>query len=106
MTQHMLTANRLNDGAVVYLGPGGDWNGDIQAGLAVSDDQSEALVADGQSAVDNNIVVAPYLIEIDGSQGKHIPVRRRERIRALGPTVVEQDAEPSPEKQDTIHVPV
>ena len=105
MTQHMLTATRLSGGAVVYLGPGG-WSGDIQAGLAVSDDQSEALAAGGQSGVDNNIVVAPYLIEIDGALGKRIPVRRRERIRAFGPTVVEQDAEPSPQNQDAIHVPV
>ena len=106
MTQHMLTANRLSDGAVVYLGPGGGWSGDIQAGVAVSGEKSEALAAEGQLGVDNNIVVAPYLIDIEDRPGQHTPLRRRERIRAVGPPVVARDIETSPANQAAAHVPV
>ncbi len=106
MTQQMLTANRLSDGAVVYYRSCGGWSGDIQAGHVVSDDQSEALEAQGQIGLAANIVVAPYLIDIEGARGDYTPVRLRERIRAFGPTVVEQDAPSSQSTKDLNHVPV
>ena len=35
----------------------------------------------------NNIVVAPYLFEVRDVNGKIVPVKEREIIRAAGPTV-------------------
>jgi len=90
MTLQLLTANRLSDGAAVYLEPSGSWSHDIQRGLAVSSTETATLEATGQLDVDNNMVVAPYLIEIEVSGGTHVPVRQRERIRANGPTVAGQ----------------
>ncbi len=106
MTQHMLTANRLSDGAVVYLQGGGGWSGDIQSGQVVAAEQCEALEAEGPLGMAANIVVAPYVIEVEGNQGNYTPVRRRERIRAFGPTVVEQDVPSSQKSEDLNHVPV
>ena len=79
----ILTANRLADGRVVYLGAGG-WSRDLAAASRARDDREAALLdAKGRRAAAENHVTDPYLIELaDG-----IPVRRRERIRALGPTV-------------------
>lgn len=106
MTKHMLTANRLSDGAVVYLRNDGGWSGDIQSGQMVSADQCEALEAAGRLGLAANIIVAPYVIEVRGVGGKIDPVRRRERIRAFGPTVVERGTQPSQKMKDLNHVPV
>ena len=79
----ILTANRLADGRVVYLGAGG-WSRDPSAARRARDDREAALLdAEGRRAASENRVTDPYLIELaDG-----VPARRRERIRALGPTV-------------------
>ena len=79
----ILTANRLADGRVVYLGAGG-WSRDPAAACRARDDREAALLdAEGRRAAAENRVTDPYLIELaDG-----VPARRRERIRALGPTV-------------------
>ena len=106
MTLHLLTANRLSDGAVVYLEPSGGWSHDIQRGLAVSSIKTAALEATGQLGVDNNVVVAPYLIEIEVSGGRHTPVRGRENIRANGPTVVGGSSLSSSMRKDASDVPV
>jgi hypothetical protein len=106
MTQQLVTANRLSDGAVVYLGPGGGWSGAIEAGLVVSDDRADALLAEAQLGVENNIVVAPYLIEIGNHRGRPVPVRLRERIRAFGPTVVDAEVQDPLAYQDAAHVSV
>ena len=105
MTQHMLTANRLSDGAVVYLGYGGGWSGEIQNGQLVAADKTEELEAEGQRAAAANIIVASYVIEVEGTEGNYTPVRRREQIRAFGPTVV-KGAQTSQGVKDLNHVPV
>jgi hypothetical protein len=95
MIQHVLTASQLSDGAVVYLGPGGGWSGDIQSGRLVSAGETDTLEAAGQLGLAANIIVAPYVIDVTGADGDIKPVRWRECIRAFGPTVVEQDANSS-----------
>ncbi len=87
-----VTANRLRDGAVVFLTPGGDWSLDV-AGSAVATDKVSAdrLMAIGGEAVLKRIVVGPYLFEISDEGGRVEPIAHRERIRAFGPTVLTPD---------------
>lgn len=83
MAYRILTANRLTDGLVVYLGPSG-WTADFfSARRAEGEDDAEALLADGRKAIARNEVADAYLIDIDDDR----PVRRREQIRSRGPTV-------------------
>lgn len=83
MTAKILTANRLADGLVVYLGDSG-WTEDIgRARRAEAEDAAEALLAEGEQAVARNEVADAWLIDYEADRA----VRRRERIRALGPTV-------------------
>ena len=83
MVAKIVTANRLSDGLVVYLGDTG-WTPDIhRARRADTPDAAEALLATGRTAVAANEVADAWLIDIDG----HRALRRREHIRALGPTV-------------------
>tara|TARA_R110002110_G_scaffold10251_7_gene50219 strand:+ start:1448 stop:1732 length:285 start_codon:yes stop_codon:yes gene_type:complete len=83
MTFKILTANRLDNGLVVYLGETG-WTADIcLARRAPDDDTAAALDEQGRQAALRNEIADPYLIDIDDDT----PVRWRESIRANGPTV-------------------
>jgi hypothetical protein len=86
-TGQVLTANRLRDGAVVYLGADGDWDTRFER-LRIAADKVEAaaLEAVGARAAADQIVVAPYLIDVAEEGGRIVPTRYRERIRALGPS--------------------
>lgn len=84
-----ITANRLWDGAVVYLADGGTWR-ETLAGcrLAASDAECKAMEAVARWAAQTNIVVAPYVIELEADAVESLrPRRLRESIRAGGPTV-------------------
>ncbi|HUI16396.1 MAG TPA: DUF2849 domain-containing protein [Alphaproteobacteria bacterium] len=87
MNLEVVTANRLKDGRTVYLGESG-WSENLEeARLAGSAAAAQALLALAERSVERNEVVGPYLIEVIEEGGHLVPARRRERIRAEGPTV-------------------
>jgi hypothetical protein len=80
----LLTANRLNDGRVIYLGEADAVVETIDAARPLDADAAEAALAQAQSRP--AVFVNPYLIEVEG----HAPAGRdrlKERIRSAGPTV-------------------
>lgn len=83
------TANRLSDGAVVYLGDDGEWTERIEgARIADGKDAAAALIADAERDVPLCRVVAPYLIDIGrGPDNVVRPATYREQIRAFGPSI-------------------
>lgn len=88
MTLQALTANRLADGIVVFLSEGGQWLRSIErARLAEGEEAATALLAEGERAAAEGLVVAPYLIEVERTQHGPRPRRYRERLRAEGPSV-------------------
>ena len=87
MTLQIVTANRLRDGIVVYLAEGGQWVEEVgRAAVAGDDESAKALLAEGERAVVERVVVAPYLIEVKAEDGRVVPTRYREVLRALGPS--------------------
>lgn len=89
-----ITANRLDDGRVVFLDEDGGWAHDFAAALLVSDGpELDAATVHAQSQHDARIVVEPYAIDIAILDGLPTPARIRERIRAEGPTVIYGEAE-------------
>lgn len=86
-----VTANRLRDGAVVFLTAGGAWSRAVNdSAVARSGDEAAALLAVGARAAAERIVVEPYLIEVSVTDGAVRPLSARETIRAFGPSVEEQ----------------
>jgi len=84
----VLTANRLDDGQVVYLAAGAAWTHRLaEAHVADDDDTAAALQAAAEQAVARRAVVDPYLFEVDPQGGTPRPLRMREAIRARGPSV-------------------
>lgn len=86
----VLTANRLGDGRIVYLDFEGAWNENI-AEAAVANAPDEVRALEDRAAYDaaHNLVVEPYLIEVRDVAGRIEPIRYRERVRAGGPTILQ-----------------
>jgi hypothetical protein len=87
MTTRIVTANRLDDGAVVYLGADDRWTEAIGcARVAVDEAGLEAQLAIAARAEAQGLVVTPYEIEVAVDGGGVHPVHIKEAIRAAGPT--------------------
>ena len=85
----VLTANRLSDGAVVFLDFEGAWSESFAEAVAASSpDEVRALEDRGAYDAAQNIVVEPYLVEVRKIDGRFVPVRQRERVRAAGPSIL------------------
>jgi len=88
MKARIVTANRLSDGAVVYLDAAGDWvDSIVEAGVAEDGETAEALLAVATTAEQALRVVGPYLTDVAVEDGRPRPLGTREIIRAAGPTV-------------------
>jgi hypothetical protein len=86
----VLTANRLQDGIVVYLAADGRWVESIEgAVVARSAEDARALQAQGARDAARNLVVEPYLAEIAEAGGRLAPARMRERVRMEGPSILD-----------------
>ena len=83
----MLTANRLKSGDVLYRKADG-WVLTLAEGTVYQTQaEADAALAAAQAETVRNEFVAPYLFEVRQKDGRIVPVKEREIIRAAGPTV-------------------
>ena len=89
----VVTANRLDDGIVVYLAPKAEWTENIEkAERAETDDEVEALEAIAQKAERDRIVISVYPMPVEvKDDGTIDPISVRERIRAAHRTTLTKD---------------
>ncbi len=88
MTLQVMTANRLGDGAVVYLDAEGRWSEHLaEAQVAADAETLNLLERRAEAAVRDREVVGAYLFRVDTADGTPRPIGQREIIRAAGPTV-------------------
>ena len=85
-TLQAITANRLDDGLVVFLAAGGRWVEAVHAAEAYEGAAVEAALAVALAAETDRIVLGPYAIDVAVGPAGIEPTRLRERIRAFGPT--------------------
>lgn len=84
----VVTANRLDNGIVVYRASAGTWTDDIDTALPV--EGADAIAALEAASRDEHVVVGPYLMDVEQQGARLVPVGRgqlRESIRFFGPTV-------------------
>jgi uncharacterized protein DUF2849 len=84
---HILTANRLQVGEVVYWNSAKGWVESLTDAEVLADGRAEAALKGAAEWVSKREVVAPYLFEVKALGSEVTPVKIRERIRAAGPTV-------------------
>jgi len=84
----VVSANRLTDGVVVFLAPGGAW-AERLAGAAVFTDKPalENGLAQARDAAARNLVVDIAAVDVETTPRGLLPKHIRDRIRAAGPTV-------------------
>jgi len=87
MAFKVVTANRLLDGAVVWMAPEERWTECLDAALVFESDDGAAMLAMAGRAVTDRLVVSPYLIDVAPGAAGVRPVHIKEVIRAAGPTV-------------------
>ncbi len=80
----ILNANDLPSGDVVYWN-GHGWVRDIALAVVIED--APAAEALGKSEVESGRVLDPYLVDVTLDKGFPWPIRPREQIRAVGPSV-------------------
>jgi hypothetical protein len=84
---HVVIANRLRDGIVVFLGADRRWTERVQdCAPALSSEDADKLLDLALQAERDQEVVGPILAEVDKRADGWFPVKRREAIRAAGPT--------------------
>jgi sulfite reductase (NADPH) hemoprotein beta-component len=87
MKLESLTANRLSDGAVVWLSDAGNWSESVATAAIYGAEDLASALAQAAEAEARQEIVAPYAIEMRIVDGKPVPASYRELIRALGPSV-------------------
>lgn len=88
MPSTAITANRLLDGAVIYLTADGDWTERLaDAAVADGKDAEAALLAVAEAQARAGTVIGPYAFKVDIAEGFPTPLGQREAIRTLGPSV-------------------
>lgn len=83
----VITANRLHDGAVVFLTADDRWTEAIEAARIAHSAETPELLAAAGCHVGANRIVGPYVVGVEPTASGPHPLRLRERIRAAGPTV-------------------
>lgn len=84
---HVLTANRLSVGEVVYWNGAKGWVSEFKDAEVLPDATAEATLKDAAEWVKKREVVNPYLFEVRLVNGAAVPTKTREAIRAAGPSV-------------------
>lgn len=83
-----ITANRLRDGEVIFLAPGPGWVERLDDAALFEDAAVEAALAAAKALAEGEqFAVDVYAFDLRVADGQRVPVKTRERIRALGPTV-------------------
>jgi hypothetical protein len=84
----VVIANRLRDGIVVFLGADRQWVEFVaKCPTAESAEESQAILAVAEQAARDQEIIDPMLIDVELRDGALVPVKRREAIRAQGPTI-------------------
>lgn len=89
-SSQIITANRLDDGRVVFFSAGATrWATDVQkAAVYAEPAAAEEALKDAERDVAARRVVEPYRVGVSVEDGVVTPSLLRERIRAEGPTTV------------------
>lgn len=84
----MIIANRLADGAVVFLAPNHEWTTSVAEGSVLStESDAEQGLAVAKRHEEDCLIVDPALIDVTVEDGRPRPTAIREAIRAFGPTI-------------------
>lgn len=84
----VVSANRLGDGVVVYIGPDGSWLETLdKAKIFENDAEVETGLLAARNDAKSNLILDPLVVEVARGEGGLTAVTLRDAIRARGPTI-------------------
>ncbi len=84
----VVTGSRLTDGVVVFLGSASAWVETLaEAARLEGKDAVAGALDEGRRAEADNLVVDVYAIDVAERNGRLVPTKLREAIRAQGPSI-------------------
>lgn len=84
----IISANRLQDGIVVYVAAEGTWTADIdQAKRFIAEAEVEAGLKQAKSDEKRNLIVDPFAVDVEAVAKGLEALTLRNAIRAKGPTI-------------------
>ncbi|WP_142781704.1 DUF2849 domain-containing protein [Agrobacterium sp. T29] len=86
MPQSVITANRLTDGVVIWLGAAETWIEQLDDAM-ILDDEFVPTAIERLQQRDPNVAVDIRAIPVDSVNNLPVPQARRERLRGIGPSV-------------------
>ncbi len=93
---HLISANRLTDGRVVFRTDSNSWSACVgEAAIYEGKDIPPDALERARADVAANIVVEIEPVEAIRRGGKLEAVHLRDRIRIAGPSVLQRESEPS-----------
>ncbi|MDF2367059.1 DUF2849 domain-containing protein [Sneathiella sp.] len=90
MALQVYTASLLKEGLVAYLALENgqpSWTSDIHQATVSEEDTLDALKQAAEQSEQENIIVAPYAIDVLKTEDGIVAATKREQIRAEGPTI-------------------
>lgn len=84
---HVISANRLADGIVVYMDRDGAWTTKLGEGQIFSSKAEAEAARLALGGAKRNLVIDPAVVEVKLEAGGPRAVTLRESIRACGPTI-------------------
>ncbi|HJL16218.1 MAG TPA: DUF2849 domain-containing protein [Sandaracinaceae bacterium LLY-WYZ-13_1] len=84
MTHWIVTANRLSDGSVAYLGADRGWTSRLEEARRWPE-REDADASLAWARHQEHVICDPYVFEVTLEDGRPVPRSARERIRAEGP---------------------
>nr|CAJ40616.1 sulphite or nitrite reductase, ferredoxin dependent [Pseudomonas oleovorans CECT 5344] len=84
---HLISANRLDDGAVVWLNDALEWVDTLELACAFDDERLEGAKLAAEHAVGQNLIVGPTPRAAQIVEGLPLPIDYREQLRSRGPSV-------------------
>lgn len=87
MKLFVVTATRLRDGSILWLGHGPVWHERFSEAHAKPEADLDVEIAFGAAEMAAQRVIGVYKVEVEEQDGQITPSTTRERIRATGPSV-------------------
>ena len=87
MMESIISANKLEDGSVVYLTDDHDWSHDIDhARVAIGEDEAVEALGVGENAENQGTVIGVCLVDVVTSPSGIQAKSMKQVIRAVGPS--------------------
>ncbi len=102
---HVITANHVSKGTVIFLREDGDWSDNIASAWRLDGKSLDSGLQMANKAAQDGVAVGPYEVAITETAGMISPTKLRERMRLTGPSVETRERQGVSDKGFSVPMP-